>query len=224
MKKNRCFQILWMAILSMIMGSCTKVSIENAPLQTLKPAPKIQEKVEVVYKVLSKEESQSCLGVYWQKKGVIPLQVAIENFCAEPLRFARKGISLPTIDLENIKLMAHGKTQTKAMMLCAPSVTCVTLGMIGLALAPATMGATAAAVPLAFGVGGIHTASKWVQQDQRLDEDYQRKFLHDREIPAHGIIEGMVFVPKDQFIEGFKVKIIDPKTQKVFLVQARRFS
>lgn len=221
---KKCFSLPFLigVILSIMSTGCSKAMYEAKPLTALKSAPKVQEKVEVVYKVLSKEESLAYLGINWSKKGIIALQLSIENFSDEPLRFSRKGISLPTIDLQTIKLKAHGNTDTKAMLLCAPSVTCVTLGMIGLAFAPATLGASAAAVPLAFGIGGIHTASKWVQQDYKFDEDYHRKFLSDKDIPAHGIVEGIVFVPKEQFIEGFKVKIQDPKTQKVLFVQAMR--
>ena len=223
MKYLRFFSLVGMILVGSFFSGCSRAVYQPQPLCVMKSAPKIQEKVEIVYKVFSKEECLAYLGVNWPKKGVVPVQIAIENLSDEKLRFSRKGISLPTIDLQTIKLRAHGNTETKAMMLCAPSVTCVTLGMIGLALAPVTFGATAAAVPLAFGIGGMHTASKWVQKDQKFDEDYHRKFLNDKDILPHSIIEGVIFVPKDQFIEPFKVKIIDPKNEKILLVSARRF-
>ena len=56
------------------------------------------------------------------------------------MKFSQEGISLPTFDLDTIKANAHVNTQVKALGIGAPSLTMVTLGLVGLAFAPATFG------------------------------------------------------------------------------------
>jgi hypothetical protein len=195
---------------------------ESQPLETIKTKPKVPQKVFVLYKPLSKSESQAYLGRNWLKKGYVPVQVVIENHGEDPVRFYRKGIALPTEDLQTIKNKAHASTKFKTVLVGAPSIACVSLSMIGLALAPATFGISGILVPIAIGGTGIQKASSWVQEDRILDQDYEEKFLKDTEIAPGDVAEGIIFVPKDQFIEKFKVRILDAKNQKLLIIQSRR--
>lgn len=195
---------------------------QSQPLETIKTKPKVPQKVFVLYKPLTKTESQAYLGRNWLKKGYLPVQVVIENHGEDPIRFYRKGIGLPTEDLTLIKNIAHSSTKFKTVLVGAPSVACISLGMIGLALAPATFGISGILVPMAIGGTGIQQASSWVKEDMLLDQDYEEKFLKDTEIQPGAVAEGIIFVPKDQFIERFKVKILDAKNQKVLIIQSRR--
>lgn len=195
---------------------------ESQPLESIKTKPKVPQKVFVLYKPLSKSESQAYLGRNWLKRGYIPVQVVIENHGEDPVRFYRKGIALPTEDLQTIKNKAHASTKFKTVLVGAPSVACVSLSMIGLALAPATFGISGILVPMAIGGTGIQKASCWVKEDMILDQDYEEKFLKDTEIQPGDVAEGIIFVPKDQFIEKFKVRILDTKNQKLLIIQSRR--
>ncbi len=196
---------------------------ESAPLESIKTKPKVPQKVFVLYKTLTKDESKAYLGRNWSKKGYLPIQVVIENHGEDPVRFYRKGISMPTEDLETIKNKAHASTKFKTVLVGAPSVACVSLGIIGLALAPATFGISGILAPMAIGGTGIQKASTWVKEDMHLDQDYDEKFLKDTEIQPGDVAEGIIFVPKDQFIEKFKVKILDAKNKKLLIIQSKRY-
>ena len=207
----------------MLLAGCNRVQYEGQPLESIKTKPKVQEKVGVLYKPLSKKESITYLGRNWQSRGYQPVQVAIENFSPNTILFAQAGISLPTVDYETIKLKAHQYTKTKAIGIGASSATCVTVGLIGLILAPATFGISGILLPIGIGGAGLHTASRMMQSDAFLDEDYQKKFLHNRQISGGTIVEGIIFVPKKGFHEKFTIKMMDTKTEKAFLVEAKRF-
>lgn len=214
----------FICVVSMLLFTgCTTSRYETRPLQTIRSRPHTEEKVAVFYKPLSKKESLEYLGRNWIGKGFQPVQIVVENYSPDPIRFFRKGICLPTVNLEDIKQRAHSATEAKVLAVAAPSLTCVGASMFGLILAPATFGVSGVLVPLAVGGFGIHTASKWARSDLALDQDYEHKFLHDKEIPGNGVLEGIIFVPKDAFIEKFRVKIVDPKQEKALLVQAKRF-
>lgn len=195
---------------------------EPQPLESIKTKPKVPQKVLVLYKPLNKSESKAYLGRNWLKKGYLPVQVVIENHGDDPVRFYRKGICIPTEDLQTIKNKAHNTTKFKAVVVGAPSIACVSLGMIGLALSPATFGISGILVPLAIGGTGLQKTSSWVKQDMLLDHDYNAKYLKDAEIQPGDVAEGIIFVPKDQFIEKFKVKFLDSKNHKVFVIQSKR--
>lgn len=204
-----------------VMG-CSRIQYESAPLESMKAKPKAEEKVAVLYKPLSRKDSMKYLGRDWQSKGCIPIQMMIENFSADSVMFVQEGISLPTIDYETIKVKAHQYTKYKAMGIAAPSATGVMLGLLGLLLSPATFGATGILVPIGLGGAGLHATSKMIQSDLTLDKDYQKKFLHDREISAGSVVEGIIFVPKKAFQEKFTLKMLDTKTEKVFVVEAKK--
>lgn len=202
--------------------SCNRIQYESQPLESIKTKPKV-EKVSVLYKPLSKKESVKYLGRNWQGKGYQPIQVAIENFSPNTILFAQKGISLPTVDYETIKLKIHEYAKAKAIGIGASSATCISVGLIGLILAPATFGITGVLLPIGIGGAGLHTASKIIKSDNSIEEDYQKKFLHDRQIAGNSIVEGIIFVPKQGFQEKFTIKMMDTKTEKAFFIEAKRF-
>lgn len=202
---------------------CSRIQYDTQALDSIKTRPKVEEKVRVLYKPLSKKESIKYLGRSWQSKGYQPVQIAIENFSPNTVAFARRGISLPTVDYETIKAKAHQYTRATAIGVGASSATCVTVGLVGLILAPATFGISGVLVPIGIGGAGLHTATRMMHSDASLDEDYQKKFLHDRQVAGNGVIEGIIFVPKKAFQEKFTIKMMDTKTEKVVVVQARRF-
>lgn len=210
-------------IFLLLLTGCSSNKYVAAPLESIKSRPKSSQKVFVFYKPLSKNESKHYLGKNWMSKGYLPVQIAIENHGEDPVKFYRKGIGLPTEDLVTIKEKAHGFKKAKAMAIGAPSITCVSLGLIGLALAPATFGLSGTLLPIAIGGTGIQTASKIMQSEANLERDYDEKFLRDVEIEPGSSHEGIVFVPKDEFIEKFQVRYIDGKTNKMIKVQSKRF-
>jgi hypothetical protein len=215
---------LIIAVLGILaLTSCNRVHYETQALESIKTRPKVEEKVKVLYKPLSKKESIKYLGRVWQNYGYQPVQIAVENFSTNTINFSRRGIALPTADYETIKTKAHQYTRATAIGVGASSATCVTIGLVGLLLAPATFGISGILVPIGLGGAGLHTASKMMQSDVSLDKDYEAKFLHDKAIEANGVIEGIVFIPLERFQESFVVKIVDPKAEKPLLVHAKRF-
>jgi len=203
------------------------VDYEAKPLESIKTRPKVEEKVGVLYRVLTKKESIQYLGRNWLSKGYVPIQIAVENYSPNPVRFSQKGFSFPTEDYETIKAKAHQYTKSKAISISAPSFTCLTVGLIGLVLAPATFGVSGILVPIGIGGAGLHTASKMMQADAHLDKDYYGKFLHSGELVGHGVTEGIIFVPRQALLtrghEKLTLKVLDTKTEKVCVVEARRF-
>lgn len=212
----------WIALCATLFLVGCASNYQSQPLETIKTKPKVQQKIFVLYKPLTKAESKAYLGRNWIKKGYQPVQVVIENHGEEPIRFYLKGICLPTENLETIKNKAHANTKFKTVLVGAPSVACVSLSMVGLVLAPATFGISGILVPMAIGGTGIQKASSWVRQDLLLDQDYEEKFLKDAQIQPGACNEGIIFVPKDQFIERFKVKMLDEKNQRLIVIQSKR--
>ncbi|PCI95548.1 hypothetical protein COB11_01865 [Candidatus Aerophobetes bacterium] len=214
--------IAGLVCLSIFSSGCGRMDYEAQPLETIKAKPKSEEKVSVLYKPLTKKESMGYLDRNWQKKGVQPVQVAIENHTAHSMRFTQGGISLPTYDLDTIKQHAHVNTHVKALGIGAPSLTMVTLGIIGLAFAPATFGLTGILLPIGVGSLGLKTASNMIKSDKKLDEDYELKYLHDGVIPPHCIVEGIIFVPKKQFQGKFTMKFTDSSNEESIIVDPKR--
>jgi hypothetical protein len=219
----------WITTVTLIVccSGCTRVEYESQPLESIKTKPKVDEKVGVLYKPLTKKESMHYLGRNWQSRGYQPIQIAIENYSPHPVQYSQKGLSLPVADYETITAQAHQYTKAKAIGISAPSFTCLTVGILGLLLAPATFGLTGILVPISVGGVGLHTASKMMQADQSLDQDYQKKFLHHGELAGNSVVEGIVFVPLQAFKERSQqkltLKVLDTKTEKVVIVQARCF-
>lgn len=223
----RVFRWVVTVVMTVALTSCGRVQYESQPLASIKTLPKVEEKVGVLYKMLTKKESVAYLGRNWQSRGYQPIQIAIENYSPNPVQYSQKGLSLPTADYETITTAAHQYTQAKAVGIKAPSVACIAAGLVGLILAPATFGISGILVPIGIGGAGLHTASKMIQADSSLDEDYQKKWLHHGEIAGHSVVEGIVFVPKEAFREGVQqkltMKVLDTKTKQVIVVQARQF-
>lgn len=223
----KAFRWIMSATVAVCLTSCSHVDYESKPLETIKTRPKVEEKVGVLYKVLTKKESIAFLGRNWPSKGYQPVQIAIENYSPHPVKFSQKGFSFPTVDYETIKAKAHQYTKSKAIGLSAPSFTCLTVGLLGLVLAPATFGVSGILVPIGIGGAGLHTASKMMQADANLDKDYYKKFLHSGEIAGHSVSEGIIFIPKQALQvrgnEKLTLKVLDTKTEKMIVVEARRF-
>lgn len=220
MKKNKF--VIAILSLALFATGCSRVSYEAQPLETIKAKPKEEERVSVLYKPLTKKECLHYLDRNWQKKGVQPVQIAIENHTDNPMRFSQEGISLPTYDLETIKTHAHVNTQVKALGIGAPSLTMVTLGLVGLAFAPATFGLTGILLPIGVGGIGLKAASNMVKSDRSLDQDYETKYLHDGVVPPHAIVEGIIFIPRRQFSQKFTMKFTDATKEDSFLVDPKR--
>jgi hypothetical protein len=204
-------------------SGCSNAYYESKPLESIKTKPKVEEKVAVFYRPLSKKESKAYLGRVWQRNGYQPVQVVIENYSDSSIRFVRKGISMPTEDLQIIKEKAHSSTKLKVLVVGAPSIASISMGLIGLALSPATFGVSGILLPIAVGGTGVHTASTWIKADLKLDKDYEEKFLTDKEIDGGAIHEGIIFVPKEDFSDKFRVKIFDTKHERLIVVQAKKF-
>lgn len=211
---------VFIIVASLALTGCATSQYQSEPLHSLKVQPKKDQKAIVYYKPLTSKESVLYLGRNWQKKGYLPVQIAIENLSDDTIRFYNRGLSLPALDFETIKQKAHAYTTLKVMSIGAPSVTCLAVGIVGLVLAPATLGATAALIPIGLGGAGLKAASTVVQAKEDLDHDYQKKLLFDRSIPSHAYIEGIILVPKKQFKEHFTVKLFDPKENRVIAVEA----
>lgn len=217
----KIWKFLFIVSSIMVSTGCSRAQYEGKPLESIKTKPKV-EKVSVLYKPLSKQESVKYLGRNWQSKGYQPVQIAIENFSSNPILFSQRGISLPTTDYETIKFKLHQYAKAKVIGIGASSATCVSIGLIGLMLAPATFGITGVLLPIGLGGAGLHATSKMLQSEVSLDQDYQNKFLHDKQIAGNSVLEGIVFVPKKGFKDKFVIKMIDIKTEKAFFVEAKR--
>lgn len=210
------------AATAFIFASCSRASYEAQPLQTMKAKPKQEEKVIVLYKPLTRKESVHYLDRDWQKRGIQPIQVAIENLTDHPMKFSQQGISLPTVDVETLTSYAHASTGLKAMSVGAPSITMMAVGIAGLVLAPATFGLAGVLVPIGLGGIGLQTASNIVKSDRSLDEDYRDKYLHDRVIPPNGTVEGLIFVRVRDCKGRFSMKFTDATNEEPILVDPRR--
>lgn len=66
-------------------SGCSNAYYESKPLESIKTKPKVEEKVAVFYRPLSKKESKAYLGRVWQRSGYQPVQVVIET--TQTLRF-----------------------------------------------------------------------------------------------------------------------------------------
>ena len=203
------------------LNSCTRVHYEGQPLRSLSMKHKIEQKVIVLYKPLTTQESRKYLDRDWIAKGYQPVQIAIENISSDPMQFTKEGLSLPVASEEMIKTLAHRNSKIKATSIGAPSATMLTLGLIGLLAAPAAFGLILL-VPIGLGSAGMHTASTLLKADTKLDQDYDIKFLHDGVIAPRSILEGVVFIPKKEFQDKFMLKVVDTKNNKIILVEAKK--
>ncbi|MBM3191455.1 MAG: hypothetical protein FJZ63_02210 [Chlamydiae bacterium] len=201
---------------------CTKVHYEGQPLTSLRGSPRIEQKAVVLYKPLSERESLKYFDRDWLAKGIQPIQIAIENVSLDPLQFHKEGLSLSILSDEMVKTLAHRYSKLKATTIGTPSAALLALGIVGVLAAPATFG-LALALPIGVGTAGVHTASSILKAEAKLDQDYNAKFLRDAVIAPRGMLEGVIFVPRQDFHEPFTVKVTDTKTGKTLVVESKRY-
>jgi hypothetical protein len=151
------------------------------------------------YEIFDKQDCFDYLGRDVLARGYQPLHITLVNNTLNPFEFSTTKFSFPVIDFEDVADAVHTDTIRKVLGYGIPALIIWPLWI------PAV-------------VEGIRSANA----NMKLDRDYARKTLRDQIVMPSQKIDGIVFVPVDQFDEKFTCVVTDIITREHHTLNATR--
>ncbi|MFH1254312.1 MAG: hypothetical protein V1646_02665 [bacterium] len=198
------FLIVSIVALSFITG-CARYSAQ--PLNRIKTVnphkqdgtEKPEKAISLAYNVYDKWDCKKYLNRDVLAKGYQPVQITITNNSDRYINFSKENISLPTVSAVDVAKKVHTSTMTRV----------VSYGVAGLFLWP-------------FFIPAIVDGVKSSQANQRLDEDFAKKELADQIISPYNTINGLIFVPKNEFSRDFTITAVDVEKRVRFALNSNK--
>ncbi len=186
-------------ILLISLSGCAAYRAGIRPLPTLtkeSSSPFLDDKaVDLAYRVFDKADCKKYLDRDVIKKGYQPIHITITNSSDRIIRFSRKNINLPTVDVSAIAEKVHTNTVGRA----------VGFGVSALFFWPLAIAAI---------VDGCGSA----KANEKLNADFDKKALCDQTIEPFETINGLIFVPVESFKSNFKITLVAPQpAQRIVL-------
>lgn len=203
-RRQIVFSIMSIVALFSISG-CARYSAQPlSRLKTVNPqkqdgSEKPEKAISLAYNVYDKWDCKKYLNRDVLSKGYQPVQITITNNSDRYINFSKENISLPTVSAADVAKKVHTSTITRA--------TCY--GVAGLFLWPFFIPAV---------VDGVRSS----QANQKLDEDFAKKELSDQIITPYSTINGLIFVPKDEFKHNFTITAVDVEKRVRFALNSNK--
>jgi len=200
-----------------------------AKLQAHMPSKSSVEKesVSMKYRIFSKADCKKYLDRDVQKKGYQPIHLAINNNTSRSLEFSTKNIALPCALSQMVAQEVHTNTAGRYYGYGLSGVATLPLGfgwiaLVGLAGPGAAVLAPLSVIPIAFTTAAIVDGIGSAKSNRKLDADFARKSLRDREIMPYDSIDGLIFVPVEKFDESdLAITLFDKKDGSRFVLTAQ---
>ena len=193
MKKS----ILSLCALSILVSSCASYNAQPlTPLSytevDVRNHAKTQD-VTVVAKKLSKEDSLKYFDRNLLAKGIVPIQIFINNKSDKDLIFLKEKISLPLASVRAVAEKAHTSTVGRV----------TGYGLGSLVLWPLIIPAV---------VDGLKSS----KANDQLDSDFYTKAAEDTIIRKNSTLDKVVFVPKDKYKSIFSLTLFDSESDATY--------
>lgn len=194
--------IIMSAIALFSVPGCARYSAQ--PLNRIKAVnPRKQDgyekSISLAYNVFDKWDCKKYLNRDVLAKGYQPVQLTITNNSDRYIYFSKENISLPIVSAADVAKKVHTSTMTRV----------VSYGVAGLFLWP-------------FFIPAVVDGVKSSQANQRLDEDFVKKELADQIISPYNTINGLIFVPKNEFSRDFTITAVDVEKRVKFALNSNK--
>lgn len=147
--------------------------------------------VSFAHHVFSKSDCKKYLGRNVISKGYQPVQITFTNNSDRSFLVSPSNFSLPSVDPGEVSEKVHYSMINRV----------VGYGVGALFLWPL-------AVPAI--VEGVNSP----KANQQLDEDYDQKIVNSQELKPFSIVNGLIFVPKEDFDHNFTFTLVDQRENK----------
>lgn len=152
--------------------------------------------ITFAHKVLNKAECERYLGRDVLAKGYQPIHITFSNNTNRYINFSKANISIPCVHVGEITRKVRTSTAARASIYGVASA----LFFWPLAI-PAVVD----------GVGSSRA-------NKRLNADFARKELRDQIVSPLSTINGLIFVPVENFDPEFKITLIDADNHDQFIL------
>lgn len=186
-------------ITSMILLASGCAKYEAKPLKRLVTlASNTKEpSITLVHKVLDQTECKKYLDRDVISQGYQPVQITLANNSDRHLEFSKDNISIPHAPADEVAPKVHTSTVGRA----------VGYGIAGIVFLPMLIPAV---------IDGVGSA----RANDQLDKDFAKKELEDQAVKPFSTINGLVFVPEEDFNHNFAVTLFDAKSHEKFILTA----
>jgi len=172
------------------------------PLNRLTPVipPNVQEQfISFSYHIFSQADCLKYLDRDVISKGYQPVHIAVTNHSCRSFYMPLGNFSFQCASALEVAQKVHTSTAKRV----------VGYGVLGLFLWPFLIPA------VIDGVGST-------EANQYLDIDFVKKSLEDQSISPFSTINGLIFVPKEQFNQNFSFALIDQENHDRFMLTPSR--
>ena len=180
--------------------------------------------ISMSYKVFTKKECEKYLDRNVLKQGYQPVQITIYNNTNRALLFSLANIKIPYIPAETVAESVHTNTLGRVIgygLTGAILAPLTTIGMVTGVFVPVLL--PIAIIPAAFTTAAIVDGCGSAKSNDRLDQDFMRKALHDQPIMPYDNLNGLLFVSAAEFEEKeLALTLIDAQDGSRFMLTTDR--
>lgn len=148
-------------------------------------------RVLVVAKAMTPEDSKRSFGHDLVSRGVQPLHLTIQNNTSEEYSLCPSSVDLPRIEPSKVAFKVTKSAIPRA----------IGYKVAGFFFWP-------------FMIPGLIDSIRVMSHHQKLKKDLTAKSMRDEVVPPYTIYNRVLFVPKDEFKETFKVTLIELESLK----------
>lgn len=159
------------------------------------PEQKEESSISMSYRIFDKSDCKQYLDRDILVKGYQPIQITLINNTKRHLNFSLKNFSIPCASPEEVAAEVHTSTSKRA----------ISYGVAALFIWPFI-------IPAIIDGLGSSDANK------KLDRDFDTKALHDQVVLPYSTVNGLIFVPRDQFNLQFRFSVTDANNNDHFVL------
>lgn len=201
MNKQFFINLSLLAYICILFSSCAKYNAK--PLNKLSTEilfnEEQEEAVSFAYKIFNKKDCKKYLDRNVISKGYVPIQITFTNNSKRSLHLSLTNFSLPHAFPEQVSKTVHTSTAKRALG----------YGIIGLFIWPFLIPA------IIDGLGSSEANSE-------LDCDFRRKVLRDQLINPWDTVNGLIFVPQEDFRRDFIFTLTDSNNSERFVFASNK--
>lgn len=200
MKFVKFLNLTTIIFLGLFLGCARYKSQPLNPLITNIPSKK-EQAISFNYYVFNSHDCKKFLDRDVLARGYQPVQITINNNTNRYINFEKGNISLPSVFAKDVANKVHTNTVARA----------TSYGVAGLFLWPFLIPAV---------VDGVGSS----QANQKLDQDFADKELHDQSISPYSKINGLIFVPREHFNNQFTITVLDLESRNKLVLSTNQTS
>jgi hypothetical protein len=190
------------ALLCVVLGLAGCAGYKARPLVKLNTGVRPGSKdtsVSFAYHVFDKRDCKQYLDRDVIEQGYQPIHITLTNNSSRRLNLDTDSFSVAVVSPDEIAKKVHTSTAARA----------AGYGIPGLFFWPLLIPAV---------IDSVNSA----EANKQLDADFDQKTVHNQEIAPYSSINGLIFVPTENFTTAFDFSVIDVETGQRFVLSTNR--